>query len=298
METDFKTGLEKAWQWLQKHWAGLIAAYVLVCIGIYITVWVFIEPLGLPERVAWENLPAFMRHRAFIYVILTLLIGAHITLILELLFRQRTWGALEKATHQISQDDRGLIDIHTQGIVGDYSHVEKAQTINLLSISLRGLLEVKFALKKAVLNNNAIIKILILQPNSQFVTERERQEGYELRKGQIAEECQATIARVKELSRQIRSENAKRIARGLPRSTGRIEVRTYDTMPYCSCVITDELVRYIPYLVYERAGYTPTYDFAPLGELGAAITRHFDALWQGARVEFCDDFYEERPAST
>jgi hypothetical protein len=77
----------------------------------------------------------------------------------------------------------------------------------MLSISLRGLLEVKPYLQNAILNDNAVVKILILQPDSRFVKEREQQEGYELRRGQIAKECQATIDRAKELSFQIRSAN-------------------------------------------------------------------------------------------
>ena len=202
-------------------------------------------------------------------------------------------------TNQRLLDDIGLLRVYPKGlvadyIVADYSYIEKAQAINMLSISRRGLLEVKSHLQNAILNNNAVVQILILHPDSRFVKEREQQEGYELRRGQIRKECQATIDRAKELSLQIRSENARRVAKGLTKSTGRIEVRAYDTMPYCSCVITEKLVRYTPYLIYERAGYTPAYDFAPSSELAAAITRHFDALWERAEVEFYDDFYLEK----
>ncbi len=210
-----------------------------------------------------------------------------------LIWTFRDWSARKSNRSPI--EDAGITSIYPKGLVGDYGHLEEAHTIDMLSISLRGLLECKAPLQTAILNNHAAIRILILRPNSLFVREREQQEGYELRKGQIAKECQATLDRTRELSRQIRSENARRIALGLAPSTGIIEVRTYDTMPYCSCVITDKLTRYTPYLIHERAGYTPAYEFSPSGDLAQAIRQHFNKLWERAHVEFYDNFIVDRP---
>jgi hypothetical protein len=97
MDIDVKTPLKKASQWLRKHWTGLVTAYVLVCAVTYFAIWAIVEPLGIPDNIDIERLPGLVKYRGFFQVILTLLIGSHLTLILELLFRRTIWKSYRVA---------------------------------------------------------------------------------------------------------------------------------------------------------------------------------------------------------
>jgi hypothetical protein len=78
---------EKAWKWLHGPWWGLVVAHFIILCLTYLLIWQFAEPLGIPDTI--DNLPAFVKLRAFFHVTLTLLIGAYITLILELVIRKK-----------------------------------------------------------------------------------------------------------------------------------------------------------------------------------------------------------------
>jgi hypothetical protein len=97
MDIDPKTSLKKAERWLRKHWAGLLIAYLLVCPVVYFAIWAIIEPLGIPDVIDADSIPAILKHRGFAHVMLTLLIGSHIVLILELAFRWKTWKSYRVA---------------------------------------------------------------------------------------------------------------------------------------------------------------------------------------------------------
>jgi hypothetical protein len=55
-----------ALRWLRRHWLGLIVAYFVILIGIYATIWFFIEPMGIPDSITDLNsVPNLMRQRIF-----------------------------------------------------------------------------------------------------------------------------------------------------------------------------------------------------------------------------------------
>ena len=78
---------EKPLRWLQKSWWGLLIAYILIIVTTYLAIWQFAEPLGIPDSI--DNFPYFVKTRVFLHLSLTLLIAAHITLILDLVIRYR-----------------------------------------------------------------------------------------------------------------------------------------------------------------------------------------------------------------
>ncbi len=114
VDSDFKAGMRKAERWLERHWAGLIVAYLLVCLGLYLTIWALIEPLGIPDVIVADRLPIILKYRGFAHVALTLLLGAHITLILELAFRRRRWNSYRVA-YQAHTQGPGWWDWVTDG---------------------------------------------------------------------------------------------------------------------------------------------------------------------------------------
>lgn len=167
----------------------------------------------------------------------------------------------------------GLRAVYPKGVKGDYKHLEKAKRICFLSISLRSLHEVDEHIITAISTNDAIVKILILDPDSSFVREREKQEGAD-RAGRIKEECESTIRMTREVIDRLTQRDVR---------AGSIELRTYDTMPYCSCVITDKQIRYTPYLMHLRAGSSMMLRLASNGPIPKNLTDHFNAIWNNGK---------------
>ncbi len=80
---------DKPLQWLERHWWGLIVAHIIVLSIVYVVIWQIAEPLGIPDDFA--NLPELSKTRGFFHLVLTIIIGAYITLILDLLLRRKKW---------------------------------------------------------------------------------------------------------------------------------------------------------------------------------------------------------------
>jgi hypothetical protein len=94
---------EKPLVWLRKHWWGIIVAYLLLLISSYFTIWQFAEPLAIPDTL--EELPTFTKTRIFFHLNLTLLVTAHLTLILILLIRYK-----EQVSPQSTQNEKLLLE--------------------------------------------------------------------------------------------------------------------------------------------------------------------------------------------
>jgi hypothetical protein len=100
--------ITKAREWLQKHWYGILVAYGLVCAVLYTTMWTIAEPLDVPREFALSRpVP-----RWFIHILLTILLGAIITIILDLLVKRE---ARMKSTQ-----------VEPVVMVGDYCKVSQA----------------------------------------------------------------------------------------------------------------------------------------------------------------------------
>lgn len=133
METDIKTRIYKAGRWLRRHWLGLAVAYILVFIGVYLTLWTLIEPLGIPDVVDPHRLSSILKYRGCAHVALTLLIGAHITLFLELAFRRATWGSCRIA-YQAHTQGPGWQDWVTDGRLA--GTIEEGRRMEAIRIKL------------------------------------------------------------------------------------------------------------------------------------------------------------------
>lgn len=107
--------LKKAWEWIQGHWFGLIVAYAFIFILTYIAMWQIAEPLNILDDARLNQLSDRMKQRVFFYPILTLLISAHITLVLELIFRWRSWPSysITPQTYDRSSPEGPMVDADT-----------------------------------------------------------------------------------------------------------------------------------------------------------------------------------------
>ena len=80
---------------LARNWWGLLVAYFVLVVLSYLGIWAFAEPIGIPDKFSSLNdLPNALRHRWFYHVVLTVVLAAHATLVLELVFRCRAWPCL------------------------------------------------------------------------------------------------------------------------------------------------------------------------------------------------------------
>ena len=78
--------LDKAQEWLQRHWWGIIIAHLFIIVTVFLVIWNFAEPVGIPDNI--EQFPSVFNTRIFLHVVLTLLISAYITLFLDLQLRR------------------------------------------------------------------------------------------------------------------------------------------------------------------------------------------------------------------
>lgn len=178
-----------------------------------------------------------------------------------------------------------IMAVYPSGTLNHTAMIQSARKLDLLAISHRGFFHLKHDVVYAIKNNNAVIRVLILHPESLFVQEREKQEGIEARGGQIVKECEATITIVTEMINQIIEENHSCAEKGKKRTLGSVELRTFNTMPYCSCMITDKSILYMPYLIHERVGFTPSFELRITGVIAQHIQDHFDYLWKHAQAQ-------------
>ncbi len=108
--------VDKAVMWLSKNWWGLLVAYGICFVIAFGSVWFFSEPLDLLNNDEGNILYS----RQAIFIILVLMVTAHLALVLELGLRRRRWKKIEAA--------------HWESILlgtwaGNYQHKEKQRHV-------------------------------------------------------------------------------------------------------------------------------------------------------------------------
>jgi hypoxanthine phosphoribosyltransferase len=82
--------------------------------AMYGLLWTIVAPLGIPNTI--ENPPSVMKSRAFFHVLLTLLAGAYVTLLIDLILRRKNWSRMH-GTHDptlpVGKEGLSLDDIRT-----------------------------------------------------------------------------------------------------------------------------------------------------------------------------------------
>jgi hypothetical protein len=110
--------IDRAITWLTKNWWGLIVAYG-ICLGIaFGGVWFVSEPLDLLNNVEGN----FLYSRQAIFIILVLMVAAHLALLLELCLRRSRWKKIEAA-------DWESVLLGTWA--GNYQHKEKQRHVEV-----------------------------------------------------------------------------------------------------------------------------------------------------------------------
>lgn len=78
--------METAKKWLQKSWWGIIIAYPVLFMAVYLAIWQVAEPIGIPDNL--NEIPNFVHFRFFIHLLITLVVTPHLVIILTLLMRR------------------------------------------------------------------------------------------------------------------------------------------------------------------------------------------------------------------
>ncbi|MEP7338574.1 MAG: hypothetical protein ABI977_12620 [Acidobacteriota bacterium] len=91
---------EKPLRWLENYWWGIVVAWSLVFISVYLAIWAFIEPLGIPDVLSTEL--GFAKSRVFYHILSSLVASAYITLTLEVYLRKKVWFGDKESKHKIA----------------------------------------------------------------------------------------------------------------------------------------------------------------------------------------------------
>jgi adenylate kinase family enzyme len=75
--------------WLVNRWWGIGVVYALALSSSYAIIWAFIEPIGIPD--SFEKLPTLLNSRWFYHVLASIFIAAHLTVLVEAIYRKRSW---------------------------------------------------------------------------------------------------------------------------------------------------------------------------------------------------------------
>lgn len=115
----------RARQRLEQHPTGLLVALFLATVFSYTVIWILIEPLGIEGR-----LNTLSCSRSCLYIIGTLLLGAYITIAIELIFRLRNWNSLQKSIQL--QERKDCIPLE--------EFLKDARKVDILGINLVGII--------------------------------------------------------------------------------------------------------------------------------------------------------------
>lgn len=250
------------WKWLTKTWWGLLVTYGALSIGVYSLFWKYGEPAG--SKGSSNN------------ILLGICIGAHLTLFLELFFRANNWIELtEDKKRVLSTVER----VHTHAFEGNNNEFLKiAKRIDMAAVTLRGLHAVRWLIRDGIIKNNTEVRVALLDPEC---------DAWRLRATSGTEDLNTLIAEhnttrkaIREINEHIEDVNKAGMSQH-PQPLNKVKLYYYTFLPYCGCIITDEMVRYWPYLVRTAVGNSPTFDITrtdPQGIFSNFFVKHFNHL--------------------
>jgi hypothetical protein len=110
----------------------------------------------------------------------------------------------------------------------------------------------------------AHVRILLIDPNSPFAAQRDREED------ELSGSIRRSVKRFLRETAGIRNETA-----GNP-----FEVRLYTCLPSVNIFRVDDEMFWGPYFVHEQSRNAPTFIVRRGGELYGCLAKHFDAIWE------------------
>lgn len=147
--------LEKWKTIIESKWWGLVFVYVISAASAYSVIWSLIEPLNTPEKI---ELFASVIDRRILHIILSVLFGAHLTLLLVVF---RTW-----IKHREHEEIKETPDIHLQSM-----GVTLRQYSRKISPKRNDLILERVWMKDKKISQSAFASRVLLALNCEVLTE-------------------------------------------------------------------------------------------------------------------------------
>lgn len=157
--------------------------------------------------------------------------------------------------------------------------LQSAMQIDLLAINFAGLFNFDIHLRRAILQSNAKVRILLLHPQCiAFDLYTNKNNEYDI-KGmrENTDRAVQTILSIKQdLKHSIQEKGTHE------QSAGSLLYEFYDRIPYRGLVITNTAIRYWPYLDHLHPSSSPTYFMTRNDAIGECLVTEFEHLWHTA----------------
>jgi uncharacterized membrane protein (Fun14 family) len=120
------------------------------------------------------------------------------------------------------------------GYDSSLNFLAQSNEIDMIAITFAGFVKFKKSVQDAIINNHAIVRILLLDPNS-IAFQEYAKKLEERNQMSLAGEIRDTVRFINDLQKVIEEERKKY------KTVGSIEYRFFDSIPYRGCIITNKL---------------------------------------------------------
>ncbi len=160
----------------------------------------------------------------------------------------------------------------------DLSFVREARRLDMIAVTFRGFVPLISALRAAILQGNAVVRVLLLDPRSEELIARARL-PFEVAR-ELPEASIKAIKVLQELALDMRRKS-------MPEEN--LQCSFYRRTPHYGCILSDIRIRYSPYLSTTRPCEGLTFDVSPGTPLGQLLQTDFDNLWNyDKQTELCN----------
>ena len=81
--------------WIVRKWYGILVAQAILFLAVFLALWQFLEPMGVPDTLSRPDCGFPFNKRIFWHLFLTLAVAPILTSILDAVVRRRLWNSPE-----------------------------------------------------------------------------------------------------------------------------------------------------------------------------------------------------------
>ena len=133
--------------WLHRTWWGIGITYLVTVLLVYLVTWTLIEPLSIPDKIPGA-IDLFLR-RSVLHILFALMLGSHITLVMEFLRRRSLWRQVAAVNTQTSQNTP--LEIPTSEVSDETELLTNTAKANAFLTDLKAKLESYESLEKEII---------------------------------------------------------------------------------------------------------------------------------------------------
>lgn len=152
--------------------------------------------------------------------------------------------------------------------------LENSTRVDMIAITFAGLFNFEKHIKTAIRQNGSTVRILMLDVESEAFNQYSNK-AKESKLEALIEERNDAVQIILEIQQDM--QNAKLASSSMEK--GRISYEFFDSFPFRGCIVSDEIIRYWPYLEHLHPSSSPTYEIARNGQIGEILTAEFEYIW-------------------